>query len=178
MINSNCQDSNPDCEIIPLEVGNSWTYEIISYDTTGNETGRDTSINIVDEMRTFNSELWYHIDHRWYTNRNDGIFHLEFFNVSPQEMYLKYPASLGDQFFCDTLYCPFYKEVTSIDTIIINNLGGFYCYGYKTVYDYGTLYFDYVAPGIGVIRRTSHYPANDSTYYMLSVKNLIQYSLE
>jgi uncharacterized protein YcfL len=56
LVNAECRDSNPDCDIMPLAVGNSWTYENIYYDSLGVELNRDTTYYSVTKDSVIDSE--------------------------------------------------------------------------------------------------------------------------
>jgi len=172
-LNAACRESGSTCEIIPLAVGNSWTYEITTYDSLGQLLDCDTSVETIGKDSVIDNETWYSISPIWFTNRVDGLW---FNDIGFTEGLLyKYPAQAGDSFKCDL--CTDYKIVQSIDTSINLGQGSFYCLKYLSTVPWGDTSYSYVAPGIGFFYQESYYKINDSTLYLGLKKRLILYNL-
>jgi hypothetical protein len=146
----------------------------VYFDTSGQETARDTIVQTIGKDTLINSETWYFMSPVWLTNRDDGVW----YNDIPinEGILYKYPAQVGDTFTCDI--CMFYQVVAATDTTVRHDFGLFYCYAYLTVYDWGDSSFSYVAPGVGFIEGRSLYQKNDSAFYVGITTKLIDYHLE
>ena len=173
-LNLACHQPGNPCDIRPLAVGNSWTWERLSYDTSGQEMNRDTIYESIDRDTTIDGETWYHVSPVWYTLRDDGLWYNDIgFSV---DVLYKYPAQVGDSFSCAA--CSFYKVVTSTDTTLDHPLGQALCYEYMTVSEWQDTSYVYVAPGVGTVESKSYYRLNESALYLGGCTRLIDYHLE
>lgn len=133
--------------LVPLAIGNSWSFRVTTFDTTG-------PIVWVDTLRFFIRADTLVNNIRWYLKGYDGVmigqlgfrndnvgFHQTNFEGANWDY--PYPAQKGQ-------YSGFYL-VESIDSIVTTPLGDLHCYVYK--YDWyghpGRMIF---APGIGWVR--------------------------
>jgi hypothetical protein len=172
LMNGDCLNSNPDCEIIPLAVGNSWVWEEIYYNSSGTEIGRDTLDDQVTRDSVVNSEVWYFIPPVWFCNRADGIWYLDL----SQGLWYKYPAGVGDQYGGSPASPN--TEVLDVDKRVTLDLGIFSCYEYLILGATRDTSFAYVAPGVGIVKYMHYAYLNDSANYLSSARSLIQYNLE
>ncbi len=156
-------------QIIPLKVGNFWTYQYTHYDTLGNiisvssVTTRVISDTVINGKQAF---LFNSGDVFW---NDDSGFWIKSYQKSPILEY-KYPANIGD-------YYNNYITVICSDSLITSPRGNFKCYGYS--YDRGV---NYVCPGIGVIKEENFQSKNigvsDIDLYLFQKSELIEYNLK
>jgi hypothetical protein len=133
--------------LVPLAVGNSWTFRVTTFDTTG-------PVVWVDTLRFFIRADTFVNNMRWYLEGYDGVmpgpmgfrhdqagFHET--NFVGNSWDYKYPAQPGQ-------YSGIYV-VESIDSVLTTPLGDLHCYVYKYNW-YGQSGRMIFAPGIGWIR--------------------------
>jgi hypothetical protein len=146
-VNYNCIDASQNCDIVPLAVGNTWIYQIINYDTLGNETARfnDTTSIVTDTV--IDGETWYTYEQssEWYTNKIDGFY---LFINNKKVMIYKYPVKKGDAF---SMREGSNILIESNDTLITTAAGTFSCVTYKIIENSSLETKMYFAPGIGRI---------------------------
>jgi len=171
-------------EIMPLGVGNKWTYLSGTFsipDTTVLEITRQILVTI-DSVTYQGSAYKYYVqgaakpDFEWlYWNGDDGLYRLG--GVSSQDSFyvkrlaFKYPAEIGESWFYSNLaYSRVDEQFYTRDTLNIfliakeeefeTPAGKFYCYVYK--YSRKPAddvfehwdYYDYFSPGIGLVAFT------------------------
>ncbi len=175
---SSCTKSNPagpspsNSEIVPLTMGNAWTYRSIMYSATDSVLGdgplsilvnRDTTISGV---HLFSYWGWAAEGDSGLTTYADGYFTL----------YLKYPVDKGATFYA----WGFSVLVSTLDTTISVPAGSFHCIDYK-FYDQNYLNGEYFAcPGVGVIKLLSYFGSNDTAAASViqNVQTLTSYTLK
>ncbi|RKX29265.1 MAG: hypothetical protein DRP47_02195 [Candidatus Zixiibacteriota bacterium] len=140
--------------IMPLTVGNSWTWERLGRDTLGDTIWIDTCHNIVVSDTTIDSETWYKLVSNCgkvglKANRSDGLWS----RISPDETDLiaKYPASVGDHWFNQGSTTQLSTIVT--DTVITVPAGTYSCIGYQWDHINGSNSFgiNFYAVNIGIV---------------------------
>jgi len=162
--------------LIPLKVGNSWTYQATIYDLDSNITFQGTYLQEVFASVVSENLTWYYIDREpeakqypRYTNKEDGYYE-KFSQNDIEGLMLKYPCNKGDSYVLDGATI----RVSSIDTNITTTLGNFSCILYRRqVFDYGGSgqHFVtewYVSPEIGIIRTYYFGPTYGTNNYELS----------
>jgi len=162
--------------LIPLKVGNSWTYQSTVYDLDSNITFQGTYLQEVLASIVIDKLTWYYIDkepkagqYPRYTNKEDGYYELYSANKIGELMF-KYPCSKGESYF----FSDHYINVLSIDTNITTTLGNFSCILYRRqFFDTGGSgqYFVtewYVSPDIGIIKTYYFHPWHGTNNYELS----------
>ncbi|NNG26989.1 MAG: hypothetical protein HKM87_05650 [Ignavibacteriaceae bacterium] len=154
--------------LIPLKVGNSWTYQSTIYDLDSNITFQGTYLQEVFASVVSENLTWYYIDREpeanqypRYTNKEDGYYEKEY-ETDKVELKFKYPCSEGDSY----LYGDHYINVLSTDTIITTTRGDFKCILYRLQFlDPGFPGLRYhiaewfISPEIGIIRYYSYSPS-------------------
>jgi hypothetical protein len=158
-------DNNTDDVLLPLKVGNYWTYARLELDSTG---------NIIDTVETFTdrvlaekklgNETWYYYgllgrtdtsEAILYKNREDGLYICSRGAgdiIDSPHLFLKYPTAINDTF---TSKYHFMKTL-SLNENISTKIGDFPCIKYygnrypdeKFDFGYELMYF---TPGIGQI---------------------------
>ncbi len=102
-------------EIYPMAIGNTWTYEVVDFDTSGIEESRDTIWTTVVRDTVIEGETWYVTEslddedgiHLSYcTSRSDGFWA----DWPEEQLYYKYPANVGDRYMVDE------------DTVVVESL--------------------------------------------------------
>jgi hypothetical protein len=152
--------------IIPLKIGNSWTFRITS------ASGTFTATNSINQDTTINNEKWFLVgSNTWGTNRADGFWFIK--GTNPPLLAYKYPASVGDS--CQAAYYLSTKILSINDTITVP-AGRFPCYKYqsnRTDYpDHRLEMIEWYAPNIGPVRIKQYSSGNLS-----SVSELTAYTL-
>ena len=164
--------------IVPLEAGNKWYYDKITY-TNGTQSSESVdSIQVTSDIKfnTTNNFDGYNYDGwRYVANISDGFYHFGTdLNFNGKQLWYKYPANVGDVFRWGPQYkdLPFptsqkpdsVTKLTANDfTVVRTNYsvtvaaGTFSCYEYKTDYkDWtGKIMFstiEFLAPNVGKIQ--------------------------
>jgi hypothetical protein len=143
--------------IMPLTIGNMWVYEVSGLDTIDNtmkpvridtfEVRRDTIIDgerwfVVKDMTPPGGRVINREDGFWQCRRNQEPF-----------LFLKYPASPGDEYSWDVRDITVENRVIAADTEVTVPAGTFACYRYTQLTDLQNIIVDYYfAPGAGGIR--------------------------
>jgi len=166
--------------LIPLKIGNSWTYQATIYDLDSNITFEGTYLQEVFASFVSDNLTWYYIDkepeaeqYPRYTNKEDGYYELYNKNEIGKLMF-KYPCNKGDNYIFNGPTI----RVSSIDTNITTTLGNFNCILYRRqVFDYNAppqyiVTEWYISPEIGVIRTYSFHPSYGTNNYELLSYNL------
>ena len=159
---NNTNQDNSSKEIYPLAVGNSWSYQVMSYNSTNKDSVKifDTLTTYVYKKITINGEDWYSISPDGKSskvlliNRKDGLWGCIIedsskINIDSAFLGFKYPTFVNDSNI---------KNGKGYLTVNLNNevstiLGKFNCIRYINIHDQilennGT----YVAPGIGMVK--------------------------
>ena len=134
--------------IMPLKVGNSWTYKSLTIDTLTNDT---TSIDVINSIRSekiIGNEKWF-VDnlHGILINRSNGIWSA--LNENDTTFLAKYPAVVGDTFYVHQ-HNQSIMRVISTDSLIQTDAGTFRCYVYFNSDSNGQA-VQFYAPGIGLV---------------------------
>ncbi|GBD87654.1 hypothetical protein BMS3Abin03_01588 [bacterium BMS3Abin03] len=151
-------------EIVPLKVGNVWSYQTTTYDTSGNiiSTSVDSfsivSDTIINGRKTFILSTgvlrWNNESGYWVSTNTDSL------------LLYKYPANVGDQYSSDL-------KVISIDSMIVIPRGTFRCYGYS-----GSVAIDYVSPGVGLTKEEWYKNKFNGVKYLYQKQELLDYQLK
>ncbi len=147
-------------QLIPLAIGNSWSYTQTTFDTTGKVSSAAYHFDDkVDSDTIISNEKWYHSEgypnYVWITNRSNGFWH---FAKAGTSLLIKrdttllvfgYPAKIGTK--------PGTYEVVSLDKEVTVQAGTFRCihYVYKVANptNYWFTGFEYfITPGLGIVK--------------------------
>ncbi len=166
--NATNSNANP-TDLIPLTLGNMWTYKDIKYDTTGALVDASTYMVTSAKDSVLYGRLMHHAA-GWYTNADSGV--IQYFGYSttgingPLDtasyfgLFLKYPVVKGASY-----YSPLGGvSVPSIDTMINVPAGSFHCirYNFHSMLALKYELFDYyVCPGVGIVKAIYYYGYND-----------------
>ncbi len=168
----------PDSVIIPLAVGNYWTFEDISFNASGDTTGVDTTTLSIDSSAAISGRTVYYW--RWdiaeyenyadlMANIDDGLYRFGtassgVIEADEAELILIYPGSTGDTFIA-------FEEdftITSTTSEQIVPAGTFICYEYT----YSGNNRQYFAPDYGFIARQKYIGE-----YLIEDRKLIDYDI-
>lgn len=140
-------------DIIPLAVGNQWTYNVYLYDSTGASRLLNTMSFEVFGDTMVNRVRWFRFSEFLCANRGDGLHSLD---TSGQPLIFKFPTFAQDSFFVNDVVG--YLRIAAIDTLITISLGTYRCYAYESralispgAFG-GSREIIYVSPGTGPIR--------------------------
>lgn len=145
--------------IMPLSVGNKWTYLYTNYDDDG--VGIDTTLYIymkIAKAVAYGNEAWYEVSteigdytsYTYYTNYSDGLWIKV--NDSISLCYIKYPCPLGDSY----SFLGYQVQLVAVGVPVPVDLpaGDFSCYCYAM---YDTSYsaevnYAYYKYGLGLVK--------------------------
>jgi hypothetical protein len=132
--------------IMPLKVGNSWTFRVNFNDTNGVPISTsDVTLSITRDT-TMGNEKWHSLGSSWATNRSDGLWSLN--NAGNAYLVLKYPAKVNDTYNSDGEQI----VVTSINQAVTVAQGQFSCYVYRSLASGSSEYVQYCAPNVGWVK--------------------------
>lgn len=139
--------------ILPMQVGNSWTYQRMSYDTQGAIVALDTMTERIARDTLIYGERWY----IWETVsglsigtlRSDGYWELVGYEPA---LWLRYPASLNDTYTITETGPTIH--VLALDTLIAAPYGTIHCIAYEQLSsrDGVRARIDYCAANTGLVR--------------------------
>lgn len=170
-----CDSTDSDVQIVPLQIGNSWTYVNTQLDIDGNirhdtityniitkehviSDGRETTVFV--ETSSYNAGL-----QRLWTNGAKGYYRvgmraLDDSIIHPKSLFYKYPVSVGEVWVYQVYDLisanptqpldSIYWTCTSVDTIVSTPLGMMKAISYRTTKDTSTT-TRVVVPGIGLV---------------------------
>ncbi|WP_147294156.1 hypothetical protein [Pontibacter diazotrophicus] len=186
---SSCErdsDIAPIEEVVPLQVGNEWVYEVTDYDTNGKPLTKTSYKNTVQKDTIIHNSTWYILNNgQIVQNSRDGYV---YFNKAGSEAVMIYQSpdygGIGymyehqdyDLWVLTTRSQQLDTVTTASDTypsyvFKIENQ-------YKSQFD-GTTHTlnqeDYVAPGVGLVRTDKHYADSDK---VMQRHELVRYTLK
>ncbi len=169
-------------ELMPLKIGNQWTYRNISYDTSGNVQHIDTSMFKIVRDTTIQSEKWYFIGRdstaiELLTNRSDGLWYMRV-SIAPQAaiLFAKYPANVNDTWLCADSST---AKLSAKDVNVSVPKGTYACFQY-TYADKNTQFVSmvrYFPVGVGFVRDEFYSKTNSGQSYINTRRELLGLSL-
>lgn len=125
------KDENPTNNVIlgsimPLKVGNTWTFRVSIYDTNGVPFSSSDEVLSITRDTTIGNEKWFRFGSSWVTNRSDGLWRLT--NSGTAYLVFKYPAKVNDTYSSDGEQV----VVTSINQTVSVLHGQYSCYAYRS----------------------------------------------
>jgi hypothetical protein len=175
-------------ELVPLDVGNEWEYEITRYDSTGNINFQNNYTSKIFKDTVINGIRWYcdipYYIRNWYTNKSDGYW--IFFKAGSHGvlqdtslLLYKYPTYVGE-IYGNPNY-PF--EVVSVDVEVIVPAGKFRTIHFSQVLSSSnsplvTSHETYICPGIGFIKSEDIWVKMDGTKTVTSKSELVSFELK
>ena len=160
--------------LIPLAVGNSWTYSRSDYDTLGKVTTTYTYPTRIEYDTIVGGVHWFSLldvdVSVWYRDSVAGVV-----MYPSNKLLYKYPASKQDSF--PAAIGTYTMKVISIDTTINVTAGTFTCYAYLEANppDSYFIYYYYVSPGIGVVKSEAYRRTQSRSYLPWMMSELKSY---
>jgi hypothetical protein len=181
-----CQDAPPtssggDSEVLmPLTIGNSWTYAVTGYDETGNGLKTvELTLNVCRDT-IIGGEVWYDLDPNvpffGFTNKEDGVWWCR--PPIPQFLWAKYPASVDDEW---EIPGGVTGQVMETDALISVPAGEFVCIHYKIMSltsDGVVILHNYWSPGVGWIKFEQEVTDPDGNKYIERRQELKEYLIK
>jgi hypothetical protein len=132
--------------LLPLQVGNSWTFNATHFDTSGAITVVDTLEFKVLKDSTIQGQLWYLTTRGFYRNSPQGLWFLDE-DKTPTLIY-RYPGSPGDQYIGSANTS---VQIISVADSKVVPSGIRVCYHYRltTLAPNQLQTDDYFSPGVG-----------------------------
>lgn len=164
--------------IIPLAIGNSWTYLGTSYDTSGSIQDHFEEIHAISGDTVLFGKRCFIYNQFFYANSDSGLIiygGYSWSSESPRDTFpsfyllYKYPTHQGDSF-------GHAMEVVAIDTLIRVRAGEFKCIEYESFLS-GFLEADfYLSPNLGLVKSDRFY---NNLYHNspLRIRDCIELSL-
>jgi hypothetical protein len=147
----NSTNPGPTTQIMPLKIGNSWTFSRATFDANGHTVIIDTLTETIVRDTIINNERWYiallssgdssRTD--LMTNRADGLWGRRYDEAF---IAINYPMAVGDTLGDDGLFMTLESDTTSITV----PAGDFSCYNYH-LFGSNIDIYNYYSPGIGQI---------------------------
>ena len=157
LIISSCHKDSPTdtnvvdkLSIVPIKVGNSWSYSGTSYDTLGSiiETfGERMDVSkdsLISNVRYFLYNGFLSVD------TDTGLVSIV---GQSKKYYYKYPVVIGEKY--HSLFHDCY--ISSVDTVIQVSVGAFHCVRYEKFNGSIRIGVDFVSPGMGMIKHIGYY---------------------
>lgn len=147
-------------EILPMRIGNLWTYKRIDYDSLGKVSKISTDSMKVDQRVSLECNLLgYHLAEyrngqiyrsaKAYNNL-EGFWEEGFINVC---LLYSYPDTAGRVIH----NCDIQQKILSINDIVVVPAGKFVCYKYSIeIQDRNTFQILWLSPGKGIIRNEEY----------------------
>jgi len=150
--------------IVPLKVGNTWTYQFTMSDSLGNVWASfSQSTSIVSDTIISGRQTYVFSSGDFFWNDDTGFWAQT--SGKPPSLVYKYPANVGESYgLLNTVICK--------DSTINTPKGSFKCYGYT----FG-IANSYVAPGIGVIKTEYFQNRSNGSTYLFQKEELINYQI-
>jgi len=141
--------------LMPLDVGNSWTYRQITFQYPDNSSSISDKGMTISKDTLRDGETWFRIGDDEYINKSDGlhIMKYNFFGTYGPIIY-RYPATVGDAYNNPDIQGSSYITVTDLAKPINVIAGEFTCIGYKSVVNIGEdtwTTHTYFAPDTGIV---------------------------
>jgi hypothetical protein len=171
-----CPGTEPDSVILPLAVGNQLVSHYTEYNPSGQVTETGTSTSTVVGDSVIGDTLWYLVEDTYdgvdtslWANFDDGAWSVVDTASPPEQLMLKYPATVGDTYGYDQITV----HVDDLDASVTVPAGTFTCYYYRvTVPVLGTIAKIWAAPNIGVVK------AEQYDLYLFSMYLKVRFELE
>lgn len=167
------QPSSNNQSIIPLKIGNSWTYKVTTFDENGNILHTWQDIRQIEKDTLIQNEKWFFYYYEWRCSRSDGIYSYKPNTSKQYYLEYKYPGNVNET------YSLGYITVTIISTNqnITVPKGNFVTYKYRFLNPTDEYEYDYLSPNIGPVLM-EYYSKNQSGNFFVSIRwELVDYSI-
>lgn len=142
--------------IVPLAVGNSWTYVVSSYDSIPGVTTTDSmTLSVPADSVMFGKRFYLLYGAHYVTNTDSGLikYNGTHDNFVDFRMYYQYPTVRGATFSWLQAGSAY---VESVDTLVSVVAGSFHCIHYQIRMHMRPYEDDYVCPNIGLVKRITY----------------------
>ncbi len=174
--------------LIPLSVGNSWSYQFTDYDSSGAVIYTEIQTNKIDKDTIISNNIWYGYNYIpvsvWFINKADGYWSFAKRNGNTlmndtSIIVYKYPTKAGDVY--GNPYTP--SEVISTEEEITVPAGTFNAIHITTNYsslnnNFLYSFETYIVPHIGVIKLEQIGKKSNGDTYIVYKSELESYSLK
>lgn len=139
-------------DIMPLEVGNRWDYEVYAFPGSGTPYKYLDSILIVGIDTTDDVISFVANGEDWFLNQNNGLWYLPD-TAADWSLMFKYPAAVNDLWITGG-YSEFVMWVASTNAKVETPFGDYICYKYvrESRYGGGHAGYFYLVPDIGIVQ--------------------------
>ncbi len=183
-INNPVPDNN---NFIPLHVGNSWSYHLTDYDSSGTVIYTYDQTTKIDRDTVISDKKWYTYNGYpagiWFSNKADGYWAFIITNTGSLKndtslILYKYPANTGDVY--GNIYFP--TEVVSTNEEVTVPAGTFkaihFSISYQKLNSYMLDSYEvYVVPRVGLIKQMQVGKKSDGSKYIVYKDELVSYSI-
>jgi hypothetical protein len=164
-------------QLLPLRVGNQWSYILTTYDTSGNVQSADTNIVQIVRDTMIQNERWYLVGNsssapEIITNRANGLWYLRVgMRWWQAVLYAKYPASVNDSWSGPDSAV---VTVTSTNTAVTVPRGTYVClrYSYFDPHIQAVNQIKNICPGYGIIEDEFYTQTLSGRSYVLTKREL------
>jgi len=142
--------------IVPLAVGNSWTYGVSSYDSMQGVTTKDSmTLRVPADSVMFGRHFYLLYGAHYVTNTDSGLIKYNGTHDSLVDfrMYYQYPTVRGAKFSWLEAGSAY---VESVDTLIGVVAGSFHCIHYQIRMYMRPYEDDYVCPNVGLVKSITY----------------------
>lgn len=182
-----CSKSNPagpnssKNSIIPLKIGNAWTYNVVGYSSSDSILSSSTVIDSVSTDTTFMGQGMFFVSYLGWCSETDTGFveYLAPFNQGDQHGLLLFPYPTTAPSTHESW--GYVVTVSTMDTLVNISVGSFHCVHYQFLHDNVLLNDYYCSLGVGIVKTITHFTYQDSTgnrsIQMTEVSTLSTYSV-
>ena len=182
------EPDNSTTQLIPLKIGNIWTYTRTVYDSTGTVQYTENINSSVEKDTSINGLKWFGYSDVpagiWHTNKSNGYWAFVAANygysLNDTTMIIyKFPSQVGDVYDIFEIR----REVAAIDENILVPAGRFKVIHLVDTYTDSTNYLQdsfetFIAPGVGIIKRMQFGKKYDGTKFVVFKDELESYSVK
>ncbi len=172
--------------LIPLKIGNEWTYIDSSVNAEGTHAFVETKTYVIIKDSIWNEEKMFMFNrtdfmdinlYGYFLNRADGTYLFDSSNIANEpQMFIKFPVYKNNGFkgYTDFLI------VSNIDTSYTTPAGLFNCIMYESIKSdkNNSYYIHYFSPGIGHIASEYYYKNIGEDYYLVRTVILTSYKFK
>jgi len=180
-----CRENNPLSSngspgvIVPLHVGNTWVYQVITLDTLGDTLSVDTGMTQIMRDTLISTPGRWYVDNagQFATVEPDGYWRLN----GGRNLFLRYPVRAGEKYVCRDE-----NGASSLEALVISKSvtlsvpqGEHSCYLYQ-FYNSATKGYlrYYVEPNVGIVAMVVMAPDASGGTYTSMMKELISYEIK
>jgi len=167
--------------LMPLAIGNRWSYFVEKWDTSGQLTAQYYDTLLLDHTAIIGDQTWFGgDDERLYSIQDDGLWKTGIFGH--RYLHARFPADIGDQYEGDPgwrlLGLQELIKVVDTKSQVITPAGTFSSYHYCVWVEGRHRYNYYYAPNLGLVKYEVYRNYAKSDWPVLIERwNLVDYSV-